>query len=127
LTLCNTSFLTRSVQLIFSILLQQHISKLYRYFWSTFRSVHVVAPSALPSYNYTLERHTLIAHALPPQNILLLTYVSRKRVSVLHPGGGGEIMVADSRSYEKSTEFVFKFVITTCQNFIYFSLTNITV
>jgi hypothetical protein len=38
LTMCNTSsFLTRSVQLIFSILLQ-HISKLSRYFWSTFRS-----------------------------------------------------------------------------------------
>jgi hypothetical protein len=33
LTLCNTSsFLTRSVQLIFSILLQHHISKLSRYF-----------------------------------------------------------------------------------------------
>jgi predicted CDP-diglyceride synthetase/phosphatidate cytidylyltransferase len=36
LTLCNTSsFLTRSVQLIFSILLQHHMSKLSRYFWST--------------------------------------------------------------------------------------------
>jgi hypothetical protein len=34
-TLCNTSsFLTRSVQLIFSILLQHHISKLSKYFWS---------------------------------------------------------------------------------------------
>jgi hypothetical protein len=31
LTLCNTSFLTRSVQLIFSVLLQHHISKLSRY------------------------------------------------------------------------------------------------
>jgi hypothetical protein len=43
LTLCNTSFLIRSVQLTFSILLQHHISKLSRYFWSTFRSVHISA------------------------------------------------------------------------------------
>ena len=40
LTLSNTSsFLTWSVQLIFSILLQHHISKLSRCFWSTARSV----------------------------------------------------------------------------------------
>ena len=39
LTLSNTSsFLTRSVQLIFSILHQHHISKLSRCFWSTARS-----------------------------------------------------------------------------------------
>ena len=45
LTLCITSsLLTRSFQLIFSILLQYHISKLSRYFWSTFRSVQVQAP-----------------------------------------------------------------------------------
>jgi hypothetical protein len=37
LTLSNTSsFLTWSVQLIFSILLQHHISKLSRCFWSIF-------------------------------------------------------------------------------------------
>jgi len=43
--LCNTSpFLTGSVQLIFSIHLQNHISELSRYFWSTFRSVQVSAP-----------------------------------------------------------------------------------
>ena len=35
LTLNNTSFLTWSVQLIFSILLQHHISKLSRCLWST--------------------------------------------------------------------------------------------
>jgi hypothetical protein len=35
LTLCNTSsFLTQSVQLIFSFLLPNHIPKLSRYFWS---------------------------------------------------------------------------------------------
>jgi len=46
LTLSNTSsFLTWSVQLIFSILLRYHISKLSRCFWSTARSVHVSAPS----------------------------------------------------------------------------------
>jgi hypothetical protein len=45
LTLSNTSsFLTWSVQLIFSIFLQHHISKLSRCFWSTARSVQVSAP-----------------------------------------------------------------------------------
>jgi len=45
LTLSNTSsFLTWSVQLIFSILLQHHISKLSRCFWSTGRRVQVSAP-----------------------------------------------------------------------------------
>jgi len=39
LTLCNISFLTRSVQLVFCILLQQHISTHTRYFLSTFGSV----------------------------------------------------------------------------------------
>ena len=45
LTLSNTSsFLTWSVQLIFSVLLQHHISKLSRCFWSTAQSVQVSAP-----------------------------------------------------------------------------------
>jgi hypothetical protein len=45
LTLCNTSsFLKWLVQLIFSILLQNHISKLPSYFWSTLWSVQVLAP-----------------------------------------------------------------------------------
>ena len=45
LTLSNTSsFLTWSVQLIFSILLRHHISKLSRFFWSTARSIQVSAP-----------------------------------------------------------------------------------
>ena len=45
LTLRNTSsFVTQSVQLMFSILFQHHISKLSSYFRSTFRSVHVSAP-----------------------------------------------------------------------------------
>jgi hypothetical protein len=49
LTLFNTcSFLTRSVQLIFSILLQQYISKLWSYLQSTFRSVW--------GYNATVQR-----------------------------------------------------------------------
>jgi hypothetical protein len=44
LTLVNTfSLLTRSVRMI-SILLQQHISELYSYFRSAFRSVQVSAP-----------------------------------------------------------------------------------
>jgi len=45
LTLSHTSsFLTWSVQLIFSILLQHHISELYRCFWCTARSVQVSSP-----------------------------------------------------------------------------------
>jgi len=45
LTLSNTSsFLTWSVQLVFSILLQHHISKLSMYLWSAARSVQVWAP-----------------------------------------------------------------------------------
>ena len=45
LTLSNTSsFLTWSVPLIFSILLQHHISKLSRCFWYIARSVQVSAP-----------------------------------------------------------------------------------
>jgi hypothetical protein len=39
-----SSFLTWSVQLIFAILLQHHIPKLSRCFWSTVRSVQVSAP-----------------------------------------------------------------------------------
>jgi len=45
LTISNSSsFLTWSVQLIFSILLQHHIPKLSRYLWSAARSVQVSAP-----------------------------------------------------------------------------------
>jgi hypothetical protein len=41
-TLCNTSlFLTWLVKLILILL---HISKLSRYFWSVFQSVHILAP-----------------------------------------------------------------------------------
>jgi hypothetical protein len=40
----TSSFLTWSVQLIFSILLHHHISKISRCFWSTARSVQVSAP-----------------------------------------------------------------------------------
>ena len=44
LPLCNTSSLTRSIQLTFPIILQHHISKLSKYFWSTARSFPVPAP-----------------------------------------------------------------------------------
>jgi hypothetical protein len=45
LTLSNTSsFLTWSVQLIFSILLQHYISKLSSCFWSTARGAQGSAP-----------------------------------------------------------------------------------
>jgi hypothetical protein len=42
LNLRNTSFFTRSTQLT-SILLQRHIGKLYKYFWSAFRNVKLSA------------------------------------------------------------------------------------
>ena len=42
-TFFNTSFFTRSVQLI-SLLLQHHISKRSRYFWPTFRTIQVSVP-----------------------------------------------------------------------------------
>ena len=61
LTLSNTSsFLTWSVQLIFSILLQHHISKLSRCFWS-------VAPE-LPSFS-TIQSHApnVAFHQFLPQ------------------------------------------------------------
>jgi hypothetical protein len=54
-TLCNTSsFLTRSVQQIFSLPLQHHISKLSRHFWSTFQSVH--STHTLPHGAYAFLR-----------------------------------------------------------------------
>jgi len=49
LTFCNTSFFTRSVQLIFSLLLQHHISKRSRYLWPTFRIIQVQHPAKLRS------------------------------------------------------------------------------
>ena len=44
-TLHNTSpFLTQSIQLIFSIHRQHHISEFSRYFWSAFRTVQTSVP-----------------------------------------------------------------------------------
>jgi hypothetical protein len=63
LTLSNTSsFLTWSIQLIFSILLQHHISKLSRCFWSTARSVQVSAPykAMLQSYRHRVENFNML-------------------------------------------------------------------
>jgi hypothetical protein len=63
LTLGNTSsFLTRSVQLIFSILPQHHTSKLSRCFWSTGRSVKVSAPYKAVSYHIY---HIISYHVYP--------------------------------------------------------------
>jgi hypothetical protein len=45
LTVCDiSSFLTRSAQLTFWIILQHHFAKLSNYFWSTLRNVHLSAP-----------------------------------------------------------------------------------
>jgi hypothetical protein len=43
MTIRNTSFIARSVQMIFSILLQHHTSELPMYFWTTFRNVQSVS------------------------------------------------------------------------------------
>ena len=62
LTPSNTSsFLTWSVQLILSILLQHHISKLSRCFWSVARSVqvHTHIHTCIRTYTYT---HTYIQY-----------------------------------------------------------------
>jgi hypothetical protein len=61
LTVCNTSsFLTRSVQLIFSILLQHHISKFFRHFLSTYRIVQVSGEGTL----YSRETSTFSPHTV---------------------------------------------------------------
>ena len=57
LTLSKTSsFLTWSVQLIFSIHLQHHISKLSGYFWSAARSVQIWNTKIQISWNVTPRR-----------------------------------------------------------------------
>ena len=56
LTLYNTlSFLTRSLQMLSSILLQHHISKLFTYFWSTFRSVQILGPQNCYAANVAID------------------------------------------------------------------------
>ena len=44
LTLCNISFLTRSFQLVLSILSRNHITELSQWFWYNSRSCQVSAP-----------------------------------------------------------------------------------
>jgi hypothetical protein len=66
LTLCNTSsFLTWSVQLIFSILLRRYISKLSRHFWATFQSVQVSHHTVLCSkwcYICIIKNHIFVEY-----------------------------------------------------------------
>jgi len=62
LTLSNTSsILTWSVQLIFSILLQHHISKLSRCFLSISRSVQVSAPYIIAAIMSNFLRNCLLS------------------------------------------------------------------
>ena len=60
-TLCNNSSIsTRSIKPIFSVPVQQHISKLLRYFWSNLRRVQVSAPykARLQMYHFsTIQRY----------------------------------------------------------------------
>ena len=66
LTLCNTSFFTRSVQMIFSILLQHRISKLSKHFWCTVSSVQVSGPykTVLQLQNFTSFSHNFKSNLL---------------------------------------------------------------
>jgi hypothetical protein len=56
----NNSFLTPSVQMISSILLQHRISELSRYFWSTSQSVQVSAPYKPYLFTYSMEHRVLL-------------------------------------------------------------------
>ena len=63
-SLTTSSFLTWSIQLIFSILLQHRISKLSRCFCSTARSVHISAPykdDAISIAKYLLAIRSLLS------------------------------------------------------------------
>ena len=72
----TSSFLTWSVQLIFSILLQHHISKLSSYFWCTFRSVQVSALHKPRSKCSILPVYSLQTwvHFHGEKNLLLVEY-----------------------------------------------------
>ena len=75
LTVCNTSsFLTRQVQLIFSILLQHNITNIFRYFWSTFRSVQVSAPynAIIQMQHFKIFFHTFKSRLLVKKVFFLL-------------------------------------------------------
>jgi hypothetical protein len=63
----SPSFLTWLVKLIFSILLQQHILKHTRYFWSTVRSIQVSAP-----YKSILQMYHVTSFFLSSKSILLV-------------------------------------------------------
>jgi hypothetical protein len=98
LNLCNTSFLTWSVQLIVFSLLQNHISKLYRYFWSTFRSVQFTAqsepilqmqhfnsfPLKFKSY-FLVNRSCLLKNILTHGNFDLISHVKFATFVIMLP------------------------------------------
>jgi len=73
----NSSFLTRSVQLIFFILLQHHISGLPSYFWFIFRSVQ-------------FQCHTTVAYdgACSPNVSIRMAWISVS--ALLCRGWGGK-------------------------------------
>ena len=80
LTVSNTSsFLTWSVQLIFSILLQHHISKLCRCFWSTARSIQVSAPYKASILNTKIKWQKINA-------VYCTTDVQRGKGCFIRPG-----------------------------------------
>jgi hypothetical protein len=70
LALRNTSCFTRSVQHIFSVLLQHHISRLSRYFLYLFRGVQVAAP-----YTAVLQIQHCDSFFLKFKSVLLVTRV----------------------------------------------------
>ena len=83
--LSNTSsFLTWSVQLIFSILFQHHISKLSRCLWSTARSVQVSAPyKAMLQINPLKPELNPICYLLALLGVHHFVHVSSIRVKLL--------------------------------------------
>ena len=84
LILCNTSpFLTLSVQLIFSILLQHRTSKFSSYFWSTYQSVQFSAPCKVTlllifllkfKSNFLVKKFSLLNSAFSMAILYLIFY-----------------------------------------------------
>ena len=87
LTLNNTSsFLTWSVQLIFSILLQHHISKLSRYFLSAARSVQVSAQykAMIQMLHFTGFFLIFKSDLLVKRFFFLLNAAFNKKINIIH-------------------------------------------
>jgi len=102
LTLCNTiSLFTRSVQLIFSILLQHHISKLSTYFWSTVRSVQVSAP-----YKAMLQIQHFISFSLKSESNVLVKRIFLFLNAAFELRRINRILLPSKSAYESNITFL---------------------